>query len=331
VEVPENIILQIRELSVTYSPATANVIQALDGVQLGIRRGEVLGVLGESGCGKTTLAHAISGLLPAPARIASGEILFQGRDLLGLPESELHAIRGREISKIPQDPALSLNPVLRVGSQVAEVLRAHLPLKARERRDTVCELLSDVGFDHPKTIYDTYPHQLSGGQRQRIVIAQAVACRPALLIADEPTSKLDAPLRAEISALFLRLRQQYGMAILFISHDPTVFAKFADRIAFMYAGNIVELGNSAEVFMRPLHPYTQALLGLARASSVARGAMAKSRFPKIEGAPPDPANLPVGCRFEPRCSDRMQVCALRRPAAFAPEAARSVNCFIYGK
>jgi oligopeptide/dipeptide ABC transporter ATP-binding protein len=330
VAVPRKTILQIRGLSVTYSPEAANVVNALDAVHLEIRGGEVLGILGESGCGKTTLAHSLLGLLPTSARVASGEILFHGRDLLGLPESELRAIRGREISKIPQDPALSLNPVLTVGSQVAEVLRAHLSLTARERRDSVCELLREVGFDQPETIYDTYPHQLSGGQRQRIVIAQAVACRPTLLIADEPTSKLDGPLRSEISALFLKLRQQYGTTILFISHDPAVLATFADRIALMYAGNIVELGDSAEVCMRPLHPYTQALLGLAR-SSLATGAIVKGRFPKIQGTPPDPANLPVGCRFEPRCSDRMQVCALRCPAEFVPEPERSVNCFKYGE
>jgi oligopeptide/dipeptide ABC transporter ATP-binding protein len=316
-------------LSVTYSLANGDDVRALDGIRLEIRRSEVLGILGESGCGKSTLAHAILGLLPSHARIERGEIFWHGRDLLRLPESELRAIRGREISWVTQHPALSLNPVMTVGCQVEEVLRAHLPSIARERRDRVCELLREVGFDQPTTIYDTYPHQLSGGQRQRIVIAQAVACRPALVIADEPTSKLDGPLRSEIVALLSKLRQRYGTAILVISHDPTLCATFADRVALMYAGRIVEVGNSAEVFARPLHPYTRALVGLARSSAVA-GASAKGRFPRIEGEPPDATDFPVGCRFEPRCPERMEVCALRCPEDVAPEPTRSVSCFKYG-
>jgi len=243
-----------------------------------------------------------------------------------LPESELRTLRGREISCVSQQPALSLNPVMKVGSQVAEVLRAHVPSTARERRDRVCELLQDVGFDQPT--HDAYPHQLSGGQRQRIVIAQAVACRPALLIADEPTSKLDGPLRSEIVALLLKLRQQYGTTILFITHDPILCAKFADRVALMYAGSIVEVGNSADVLERPLHPYTQALVELMRPSAVA-GSSAKRRFPRIEGESPNPTALSTGCKFEPRCPERMEVCRVRYPETATPEPTQSVNCFKY--
>jgi oligopeptide/dipeptide ABC transporter ATP-binding protein len=269
-------------------------------------------------------------LLPTNARIDTGAILLDARDLLSLSEPEYRAIRGRSISLVPQQPALSLNPVLTVGTQVAEVLRAHFSSTARQRRDRVCELLDEVGFDHPTQICDAYPHQLSGGQRQRIVIAQAVACRPALVIADEPTSMLDGLLRSEIVALLSRLRQRYGTAIVFISHDPALFVAFADRIAVMYAGQIVEIGNSKQVLARPLHPYTQALAALARPSNFA-GAGTKKHFPAIQGEPPDSATLSTGCRFEPRCPERMGVCALRSPNEVVPEATRSVNCFIYGE
>jgi oligopeptide/dipeptide ABC transporter ATP-binding protein len=217
-----------------------------------------------------------------------------------------------------------------VGNQVGEVLRAHVPSTSRERRDRVCELLREVGFEQPTTIYDAYPHQLSGGQRQRIVIAQAVACRPALLIADEPTSKLDGLLRSEIVVLLSKLRERYGTAIVLITHDPALCATIADRVALMYAGRMVEAGNSAEVFARPLHPYTQALVALVR-SSVVLETSTKIQFPRIEGESPDPTALSIGCRFEPRCSERMEVCAHRRPEDVATEPTRFVNCFKYGE
>jgi len=321
---------QVRELTVTYSPEDADPIRALDGVSIEVRPGEVVGILGESGCGKSTLASALLRLLAPHARCEGGTILVRGRDLLNLSERELRTIRGREVSLIPQDTALSLNPVMTAGSQVGEVLRVHLPLNAQQRRERVKELLREVGFDHPEEIYSAYPHQLSGGQRQRIAIAQAVACRPALLIADEPTSKLDATLQAEIIALLSQIRRQHGTAILVISHDPALFAGFADRIAVMYAGRIVEIGTSAEIFGRPLHPYTQALVRIAT-SSVVTGARVRGRLPVIEGESPDPTCIPVGCRFEPRCSERMDVCSRRYPREFLPEPSRPVNCFKYGE
>ena len=321
---------QVRELTVTYSPEGGEPIRALDGVSLEVRSGEIVGILGESGCGKSTLASALLRLLAPHAKCEGGTILVRGRDLLNLPERELRAIRGREISLIPQDPALSLNPVMTAGSQIGEVLRAHLPLNAQQRREQVMQLFREVGFDHPEEIYSAYPHQLSGGQRQRIAIAQAVACRPALLIADEPTSKLDATLQAEIIALLSEIRRQHGTAILVISHDPALFAGFADRIAVMYAGRIVEVGKTAEIFGRPLHPYTQALVRIA-ASSVVTGSSMRVRIPAIEGESPDPTCIPLGCRFEPRCSERMEVCSRRYPREFVPEPSRPVNCFKYGE
>ena len=320
----------MRELTVTYSPEDGEPIHALDGISIEVRTGEIVGILGESGCGKSTLASALLRLLAPHAKCESGTILLRGRDLLNLSERELRAIRGWEISLIPQDPALSLNPVMTGGSQVGEVLRAHLPLTPQQRRERVMALFREVGFDHPEEIYSAYPHQLSGGQRQRIAIAQAVACRPALLIADEPTSKLDATLQAEIVALLSQIRRQHGTAILVISHDPALFAGFADRIAVMYAGRIVEVGSSAEIFGRPLHPYTQALVRIA-ASSAITGSRARVRIQAIEGESPDPTCIPVGCRFEPRCSERMDVCSRRYPREFMPEPSRPVNCFKYGE
>ncbi len=322
--------VQVRHLTVTYHPGRGDAIRALDGASLEIRPQEVVGILGESGCGKSTLASALLRLLAPQATCEAGNILVHGRDILKLSETELRAIRGRKVSLIPQDPALALNPMMTAGSQIGEVLRAHLPLNAKQRRTRIMELLQEVGFDQPSEIYSSYPHQLSGGQRQRIAIAQAVACRPALLIADEPTSKLDAGLQSGIVALLSQIRCQHGTAILIISHDPTVFAGFADRIAVMYAGRFVEVGTGAEIFGRPLHPYTQGLMRIAKIS-VLTGSCARVRLPVIEGESPDPACIPVGCRFEPRCSERMEVCSRRYPKEFMPEPSRPVNCFKYGE
>jgi len=288
-------LITFRDLAVTYNVDERVPIRAVDGVSLEVRPQEVVGILGESGCGKSTLASAVLRLL-APKAKCEGGVLFRGRDLLNLSKAELRAIRGREIALIAQDPAQSLNPVITAGSLIGEVLRAHLALDAGQRRERVMELLGEVGFGRPEEIYSAYPHQLSGGQRQRIAIAQAVACRPALLIADEPTSKLDVSLQAEIVELLSRIRQQHGTAILIISHDPALFAGFADRIAVMYAGRIVEQAPVHELFARPRHPYTEALQQSIPRIDAARPA----RLPSIAGAPPDPASLPPGCAFAPR-------------------------------
>ncbi|HWF91229.1 MAG TPA: ABC transporter ATP-binding protein [Terriglobales bacterium] len=323
-------LLQIRDLRVTYSAAQAKPIRAVDEVSLEISSGEVIGILGESGCGKSTLASAVIQSLPSSAKIESGEIFFRDRDLLRLRERELSSMRGREISLIPQDPALSLNPVMTVGTQISEVLRAHLPLKARQRRERVQKLLGEMGFEQPAEIYNAFPHQLSGGQRQRIVIAQAVSCNPSLVIADEATSKLDASLQTEIMELLSASRNRQQTTLLIISHDPMLVGRFADRIAVMYGGRIVEIGKSAEMMQRPLHPYTQALMRIAKASAIGE-VPKKRRLPAIDGEVFDPAEFRNGCRFEPRCQERMEVCRHHDPSNTAPEAERLVSCFQYDK
>ncbi len=322
---------EIRGLSITYALRDGNRIRAVDDLSLAIRSDEIVGVLGESGCGKSTLANAILRSLPDRADWERGSITLRGRDLSRMSDAELREMRGREVTLVPQDPALALNPVMNVGSQIAEVLRAHFSLRAQERRSRVMELLGEVGFDNPREIYGAYPHQLSGGQRQRVVIAQAICCQPSLVIADEPTSKLDAPLQAGIIALLAQIRREHGLAILFISHDPAVFAGLADRMAVMYAGRIVEVGTTSQIFRQPLHPYTQALVQLAKSAVAASAPTARGRFTAIEGDSPDPCNLPAGCRFHPRCPERMDVCGRRYPQAFLPEPSRPVNCFKYGE
>ncbi len=255
--------------------------------------------------------------------------MFRGRNLLTMADPELRGVRGKEISMIAQDPALSLNPVIRVGDQIAEVFRAHSAMKSSERRQNVEALLRAVGFDQAQQIYSAYPHQLSGGQRQRVAIAQAIACHPALVIADEPTSKLDAALQAEILALLSEIRKRQGTAFLVISHDPTIFPGLADRMVVMYAGRIVEEGKTQDIFRKPLHPYTQALVRLSERYLVsAQGS--HMRFPAINAEVPDLTRVSAGCRFEPRCPERMPVCANCDPRELTPEPFRRVSCFKYG-
>jgi oligopeptide/dipeptide ABC transporter ATP-binding protein len=248
-----------------------------------------------------------------------------------MSDSKLRKIRGREISLIFQDPALALNPVMTIGSQIAEPMRTHLSLSAPERRARVLDLLAEVGFDRPQEIGRAYPHQLSGGERQRVAIAQALSCRPPLLIADEPTSKLDVPLQAEIVALLRKIRRGHELAVVLITHDPTLLAGFADRIAVMYAGRIIELGSAPDLFRQPLHPYSEALVKLAREAVDNFQSGTRAHFSVINGESPDPARFPAGCRFHPRCPARMDVCDAHDPTPFLLEPARRVSCFKYGE
>ncbi|HKW16316.1 MAG TPA: ABC transporter ATP-binding protein [Terriglobales bacterium] len=256
-------LIDISELTVRYRPMVGGPVLALNNVNLKMSPGEIVGLLGESGSGKSTLAATILQLLPATAE-RQGRILFKGENLTPRTERELRQLRGRHISVIPQDPANALNPVMRAGAQISEVLRAHMRLTRAERQARVLELLHEVGFDDPERIRCSYPHQLSGGQRQRVVIAQAIACRPELIIADEPTSKLDPVSQTQVLELIAKMAREHKTALLWITHDPATLAGFADRVAVMHSGRIVEEACSEKVFTEPAHAYTRALMRISQ-------------------------------------------------------------------
>lgn len=318
-------LLEIANLTVEFSTRSANRVVAVDGVTLSLNAGEAVGVLGESGCGKSTLATALLRLLPDTGRIVQGSIMFRGRDLRRLSESEMRSVRGSGIAMVYQEPGLSLNPVIRVGDQIAEVIRAHAPASRGAWREQAENALTQVRLKEPARIYAAYPHQLSGGEQQRIALARALACRPALLIADEPTSLLDATTENEILDLIGYIRRSLGVALLFITHNPAVLVGIAERVVVMYAGQIVEDGTLAEISTHPLHPYTAALF---QCVPPRRQDESRQKLTAIPGGPPDAACLPAGCRFEPRCSERMQVCTEDQP----PQqiiAGQRVRCFKY--
>ena len=288
---------------------------------------EAVGILGESGCGKTTLGLSLLGLLPAAGRIAGGTVVFQGKNLLALGDRQLQRIRGAELAMVYQEPGIALNPVIRVGDQIAEVLRAHRKLGLSRAREEARSLLALVGFAVDSCIDEAYPHQLSGGQKQRVVIAQAVACRPALIIADEPTTALDAVTQSEILALLKALQTKLQLALLLISHDPDALEQFVDRIVVMYAGRLVEEGPVNQVMDNPCHPYTRALLQARLARALSKNH--KRPLASIPGEPPDLTSLPPGCAFADRCPDARSICRDRKPDAFRVEPSRRIECFNY--
>jgi len=323
-----DLLLQIQDLTVTYSQRNGAPLRALEKLSLSVAPGEIVGVLGESGCGKSTLANAVMGLLPAAGLIEEGRILLDDSNLLEMSEAQLCAIRGTKISLMPQEPALSLNPVMTAAAQLEEVLKAHLTLRRKDRKELVSDLLRELGFEDPSQVAGAYPHQLSGGQRQRIVLAQAIACQPDLLIADEPTSKLDPSLRSEIANLLATLHEKHGMAILLISHDVALLAALANRIVLMYAGRVVESAPRAAMVARPLHPYSKELLQLARSSAIG-GAGIQPSFGMMDREFEEARAQ--GCPFEPRCGERMSDCAHSAPPEVQPEPGRTVRCFKYGE
>jgi oligopeptide/dipeptide ABC transporter ATP-binding protein len=306
---PESQLLDVRDLRVGFR-TPAGVVQAVDGVSFTVEKGSVIGLVGESGCGKSVTAHALMGLHRSGRGTAcSGNVLYRGRDLLTIPERELRAVRGREIAMIFQDPMTCLNPVQRVGSQIAETLQLHTDLSKTQMRRRCVDLLGEVGIPHPEARLDDYPHQFSGGMRQRVMIAMALACDPGILIADEPTTALDVTIQAQIIDLLDRLRQAHGSAIILITHDLGVVADVADEILVMYAGRLVEQCPKPELFADPLHPYTWGLL-----SSIPRVDRDRPRrLPSIEGAPPSLINTPSGCAFRPRCRYAFEACTDEPP------------------
>ncbi len=296
-------ILEVKDLR-TYFYIDEGVAKAVDGVSLYIRAEETLGIVGESGCGKSVTSLSIMRLIPdPPGKIVSGDIIFEGKDILALPEHRMREIRGNEISMIFQEPMTSLNPVFTVGDQIQETISLHQGASAKEAREKAIEMLTLVGIPAPETRVDEYPHQLSGGMRQRVMIAMALSCNPAIIIADEPTTALDVTIQAQILALLERLQKEFGMAVMLITHDLAVIAEVADRVIVMYAGKVVESGNTIEIFEEPLHPYTKALL-----ASIPVLMEKKNRLSVIPGTVPNPTEFPRGCRFGPRCSYVMPKC-----------------------
>jgi peptide/nickel transport system ATP-binding protein len=323
---PSGELLQVRDLTVRFSHE-GREFTAVDRVSFDIAPGEIVGMLGESGCGKTTIGLSLLGILPDIARVSSGSIFFGRRDLRSLNESELRQIRGAELAIIYQDSSV-LNPVIRVGKQVSEVLRAHRKCTPHQAREEARAVFAAIGLDDFDRIYNAYPHQLSGGQRQRIAIAQALICRPALVIADEPTASVDRSTACEILNVVRLMKESYGTSFLFISHDPATIAAIADRIIVMYAGEIVEAGPLRDVYSQPLHPYTEALLQCAPRPVTDKDAgRGKNRLPFIPGKAPDPLAKPRGCSFSSRCTDRREICDSRRPERIQISPDRSVSCF----
>ncbi len=325
---PHEPVLQIRGLHTHYL-LKGKTLRAVDGVDLNLYAGETVALVGESGCGKTTLASSLFRLLPSEGRIVAGSIVLRGRNLLALSEREMSAVRGREMGLIFQDPASALNPVMRVGEQIAEVIRRHFRETVAAAKRQAQELMEKVQLPNVGMLYNSYPHQLSGGQRQRVLIAIALAGRPALLVADEPTSALDVSVQSQILALLRQLKAELELAMLLITHDLGVVAEMADRVAVMYTGKIVEEAPAATLFSAPLHPYTVALLAaMPRMPSFA--ASGPRQCQPLNGAVPDLTNLPGGCTFHPRCPVKNDTCHHHVPPAVLTAPGRLVRCFQYG-
>lgn len=326
---PDAPLLSVRGLSVRFL-VDAGFVQAVDRVSFDVPRGRAVALVGESGAGKSATAHALLRLIPPPGAIDGGQVLFEGLDLLALPERALEGVRGGRIGVVFQEPMTSLNPVYSIGAQLGEAIRLHRPASRAQARARSIELLHGVGLPEPARRIDDYPHELSGGMRQRVLIAMALACDPVLLIADEPTTALDMSVQAQIIELLRRLRRERGMSLLLVAHDLEVVAELADEVAVMYAGRIVEQGPVEAVLRRPLHPYTRALL----ACTPPRDAPARQlgdrgrRLPTIAGAVPDPRRRPPGCSFEPRCAERLGRCAIEQPELDRAGAA-AVRCLLH--
>ena len=310
----------------THFRTNDGIVKAVDGVTYEVGRGQTLGLVGESGCGKSITALSIMRLLPKTGRVVAGRVMFEGRDLAEASEEEMQDIRGNDIAMIFQEPMTSLNPVFTVGDQVAEAIKTHLKISDREVRDRVIESFRQVGIPAAHNRINDYPHQLSGGMRQRVMIAMALALNPKLLIADEPTTALDVTIQAQILELMRSLKERFDMAIILITHDLGVIAEMADEVNVMYAGKIVEHGGVQQIFEKPLHPYTQGLL----ASIPSLGARGQ-KLNVIKGTVPHPLNLPPGCLFAPRCPHAFEPCPKAFPARMDQGDGHDVACYLYGE
>jgi len=315
-------LLEVRDLK-TYFFTVEGIVRAIDGVSFSVAKGETVGIVGESGCGKSVTSLSIMRLVPTPpGRIVGGTIAFKGADLVTKSEREMRQIRGNEISMIFQEPMSSLNPLFTIGEQVRETITLHQKMGRSEARRKTIELLELVGIPSAEKRVDDYPHQMSGGMRQRVMIAMALSCNPELLIADEPTTALDVTIQAQILDLMQKIKRELGTAIVLITHDLGVVAEFADRIAVMYAGKIVESANVVSIFKEPEHPYTVGLLG-----SIPKMNDLRERLQAIEGTVPDPANLPLGCSFHPRCGYARDLCRTSMPDLVQVRENHQVRCW----
>jgi peptide/nickel transport system ATP-binding protein len=315
-------VLTVRNLRVEF-PTRRGMLVAVNDVSFEIARGEVLGVVGESGAGKSLTGNAIIGLIEPPGRIGGGQVMLTGNRIDNLPPEAMRRIRGKRIGMVFQDPLTSLNPLYRVGEQLIETITTHSDISAEAARRRAIALLADVGIPAPEIRIDNYPHQFSGGMRQRVVVALALAAEPELIIADEPTTALDVSVQAQIIALLKRLCRERGTAIMLITHDMGVIAETADRVAVMYAGRIVEIGAVRDVIKAPLHPYTSGLMG-----SIPRLDADLDRLVQIKGSMPRLTAIPSGCPFHPRCPRAFEPCAIARPELL-PHAASKVACWLY--
>jgi peptide/nickel transport system ATP-binding protein len=303
----EGKLLEVRDLVVEF-PTRRGTLRALDGISFDIAPGEILGVVGESGAGKSLTGSAIIGLLDPPGRIAGGEIRFEGRRIDNLPYEQMRQVRGRSIGAVFQDPLTSLDPLYTVGQQLVETIQTHLPLSGTEARKRALRLLQETGIPAPEERLDQYPHQFSGGMRQRVVLALALAGEPKLIVADEPTTALDVSIQSQIILLLKRLCREHGAAVMLVTHDMGVIAETCDRVAVMYAGRIVEIGPVASVIHKPAHPYTAGLMGSIPSMEVDR-----DRLLQIDGAMPRLTAIPPGCAFHPRCPMAFERCLRERP------------------
>ena len=320
-------LLEIHNLK-TYFYTEDGVVRAVDGVDFNVYPGEVLGIVGESGCGKSVTSLSIMRLISQPGKIVEGEILYEGKDLLKLSDTEMMAMRGNRISMIFQQPQTSLNPVFRVGEQISEVLNIHQDFGKEAGKKRAIELLKLVGIPDAERRAEAFPHELSGGMAQRVMIAMALACVPDLLIADEPTTALDVTIQAQILDLMRNMRSQLGAAVILITHDLGVIAEMANRVAVMYAGEIVEQTDVISLFKEPLHPYTVGLIG----STPVLGQI-REKLEVIPGTVPNLVNLPPGCRFAPRCKAcvkyNMSICTEKRPDLIQTAKGHKIRCWLY--
>ncbi|MEK5331693.1 MULTISPECIES: ABC transporter ATP-binding protein [unclassified Lysinibacillus] len=319
-------VLEVKNLQ-TYFYSSEGVAKAVDGVSFTLHKGETLGIVGESGCGKSMTSLSLLRLVPSPpGKIINGEILLNNTDLLKLSEEELRKIRGNKISMIFQEPMTSLNPVLTVGEQIAETIRLHQGLSRKEAWQQAVEMIRLVGIPAPEKRAKQEPYQLSGGMRQRIMIAMALACTPDVLIADEPTTALDVTIQAQIIDIIRNLQQQLGMSIIFITHDLGVVAEICDKIAVMYAGQVVEEGSTDSLFAKPLHPYTNGLI-----QSLPKLYEDQEELSTIHGTVPSPYHYPNGCRYAERCPFATELCHAQQPELITIESDKKVRCWMYSE